>query len=92
MDYGVKIYPRLVHALKSLGTSFKGPYPKTMRGFQSRCKSVGSITDMLSKVDPADLGGFRIEVSFCAPTLAAAKAQLEATPLLDPRFWLRPPE
>ena len=90
-EYGVKIYPRMVHALKASGKKLAGPPPRTISGYKTRCQNILQLRGFLAGLDPMDVGGFRIEVSVSASSLAEAKRQVEATPLLDHTFWLEPP-
>ena len=50
------------------------------------------VVRFLATVDPMDMGGFRIEITVGAPTLAAAQDKVQATALLTPAFWLHPPD
>ena len=90
--YGFKVYPRLVHAIKAFRSKLQGDIPKTLRGIQFKTQAALGVIQFLSTVDPNELGGFRVELTVGAPTLAEARAKVQATPFLDQGFWLDPPE
>jgi hypothetical protein len=91
-DYGFKVYPRLVHTIKAFRSKLQGDIPKTLRGVQVKARAGLQVIHLLGTVDPLEIGGFRIELTVGARTLADARAKVQSTPLLDPKFWLDPPE
>ena len=91
-EYGVKIYPLVVHTIQAFNGRLKANFPKTMSGYKGKAVSIRAVTDFLESREPEDLGGFRIEVSINAATLEQACDQVLNTPLLDADFWLDPPE
>jgi hypothetical protein len=88
--YKVKIYPRLVHTIKSFNSRLQGEQLATVRGIKRRAKACVQMVQRLAKVPNAEMGGFRIEVSVQAPTLDIAKRWVEGTPLLNINFWREP--
>lgn len=90
--YGFKVYPRLVHTIKAFRSKLQGDIPKTLRGIKYKTQAALSIVQFLGTVKPEEIGGFRIEVTVGAPTLAEARDKVLATPFFDSGFWLNPPE
>ena len=88
--YKVKIYPRLVHVIKSLNSRIQGEPLLTMFGVKKRVKACANMAQILSQVEEAELGGFRIEVSVQAPSLDIARQWVTNSPLLDIDFWIAP--
>ena len=88
--YSIKLYSRLVHVIKSLNSRLQGPTPKTVYGVRSKGKAALEIIQGLSKIRDKDLDGFRIEVTVQAKGLRDAIGIVEATPFLQPAFWLDP--
>lgn len=88
--YKVKIYPRLVHVIKSFNSRLQGEVLKTLRGVRRRANASVNMIQTLSQVPATEIGGFRIELSIQAPTLDIARQWVENTPLLDIGFWINP--
>lgn len=86
--YSVKIYPRLIHVIKSFNSHLQGGIPKTLRGVQSQLAAGLRMIHSLTGKDPMGLGGFRIEVTVKARSLAEAAKLVRRTPFMDPRYWL----
>jgi len=82
-NFSVKIYPRIVHVLKSLSG-----IPKTIHGMRRQVIAAFNMIHKLSTKNDQSLGGFRIEVTDKVPTLKAAKKIVDKTSLLDPNYWL----
>ena len=91
-DYGFKVYPRLVHTIKAFRSGLQGEIPTRLRGVRAEHHAAQEVVRFLASVRPIDMGGFRIEVTVGAATLAAARDKIQATALLTPAFWLHPPE
>lgn len=88
--YKVKIYPRIVHVIKSINSRIQGETLKTIAGLKKRTDSCINMVQRLSKKRPEQLGGFRIEVTVQAPTLIIAKQIVENTPLLNLKYYTTP--
>jgi hypothetical protein len=86
--YTVKIYPKLVHVIKSINSSIPNQSLKSLQGMRGRLRIARSMVDKLEGLDQDKLGGFRIEVSTTAPTLSRAIKWVSATPFLRPSYWL----
>lgn len=89
IDYKVKIYPLLIHKLKSLG-GVKTSDIKTHASFKARFERYGQILKDLEKTPSSKLGGYRIEVTIPSRTLAEAKRTVESTGFVDINSWLNP--
>ena len=85
--YKVKVYPRLVHVIKSFNSRIQGEPLLTLLGAKKRVKACANMAQLLSQVDESELGGFRIEVSVQAPSLDIARQWVNNSPLLDINFW-----
>lgn len=88
--YKVKIYPRIVHVIKSFNSRLQGEALTKVNGVRRRIKACVQMVQHLAQIPPGQLGGFRIEVSVQAPTLAIARTWVENTPLLDIKHWSSP--
>lgn len=88
--YKVKIYPRIVHVIKSFNSRLQGETITKIAGIRRRIKASVQMIQHLHEIPESELGGFRIEVSVQAPTLAIAKQWVENTPLLDINYWYCP--
>lgn len=86
--FDIKIYPRLVHVIKSFNSHFQGGVPQTMSGMRKGVEATKSMLLHLGGVPASKLGGFRIEVTVKAPSLATAHRLVMATPYLNPNYWL----
>jgi hypothetical protein len=86
--YAIKIYPRIVHVMKSFNSKLQGSIPKTLGGARKQAEAARTILHKLNGKSATDLGGFRIEVSVKAVSLAAAVDKVKATPFLDPEYYL----
>jgi hypothetical protein len=86
--YSVKIYPRLVHVIKSFNSHLQGGIPKTLRGVRTQVRSALTMIHSLTGKEADSLGGFRIEVTVKAKTLKEATAKVKKTGFLDPAYWL----
>ena len=90
--YGLEVYPRLVHAIKAFRSRLQGDIPKTLRGVQVKTRAGLEAIQFLPKVDPGEMGGFRIELTIGASSLAEARAKVQAVPMLEPNFSPHPPD
>lgn len=87
-NYSVKIYPRLVHVIKSFNSHLQGSVPKTLSGVRKQVQAALRMIHSLMGKDAASLGGFRIEVTVKAATLKEARTKVERTGFLEPDYWL----
>lgn len=90
-EYKVKIYPRLVHVIKSFNSRFQGEPLMTVAAARKKLQVCDKMIDSLSKRPASEVGGFRIEVSFIDPTLHGAKSTADSLPFYDLQWWLNPP-
>lgn len=86
--FSVKIYPRLIHVIKSFNSHLQGGIPKTLRGVRTQVAAALRMIHSLTGQDAMALGGFRIEVTVKAPSLAEATRLVRRTKFMDPRYWL----
>ena len=87
-NVSVKIYPRLVHVIKSFNSRLQGGIPRSMYGLKNQIsRALKMIHDLTGKDDRA-LGGFRIEVTIKAPSLKEATRRVKQTGFLKPEYWL----
>ena len=91
-SYKVKIYPRLVHVIKSYHSRLQGGKPRSVFTVKAKGKVSGELIHKLASLPSTDLGGFRIEVTVMAQTLEAARAEVLGTHLLRVDTWLEPVE
>ena len=87
-NFSVKIYPRIVHVLKSFNSSLQGGIPRTTNGMRRQVRAALTMIHNLTTENDLSLGGFRIEVMVKAPTLKAAKKIVDQTTFLNPEYWL----
>lgn len=90
VNYKVKVYPRMVHVIKSINSKLQGQVPRQVRSVRTRGDASLEMIQKLSAIPRHELGGFRIEVSVTANTLLAARQLVNSTPFLDINFWLQP--
>lgn len=90
IPFKVKIYPRIVHVIKSFNSRLQGETLKTLAGVKKRKAATLAMIQDLYTIPEAEMGGFRIEVSVQAPTLAIARQWVENTPLLNIKHWACP--
>lgn len=88
-DCKLKIYPLLVHKLKSLGGVETSDF-KTHATFKARFERYGQILKGLEKMPPSKLGGYRIEATVPSRTLLEAKSFVDSTGFLDINSWIYP--
>jgi hypothetical protein len=86
----VKIYPRLVHVIKSFNSRLQGEILTTLAGAKKRFKASVNMVQLLSQVPEEEIGGFRIEVTVPAPTLGAACMWMDRSPFTGIGFWTNP--
>ncbi|EKD04974.1 hypothetical protein A1Q2_00725 [Trichosporon asahii var. asahii CBS 8904] len=90
-QYKVKIYPRLVHTIKSFNSRFQGAPLMTVAGARKKLQVCDKMVHSLSETPANEMGGFRIEVSLTDSTLRGAKATADGMPFYDLNWWLDPP-
>ncbi|GFZ44301.1 hypothetical protein JCM24511_02023 [Saitozyma sp. JCM 24511] len=86
--FSVKVYPRLVHVIKSFNSHLQGGIPRTLRGVRNQVAAALRMIHSLTGRDGMGLGGFRIEVTVKAPSLQEATRVVRTTRFLDPQYWL----
>lgn len=89
-EYTVKIYPRLVHVIKSFNSNPHPHNPNITQTLKERRSALGVMIDNLRNLDPAELGGFRLEISLNARSLSEAREIARNLPFLDIKNWLNP--
>ncbi|OCF40845.1 hypothetical protein I317_05295 [Kwoniella heveanensis CBS 569] len=92
-EFKIKIYPRLVHVIKSYNSRLQGEAVTTVAGLKGRGAACQKMIDRLSKVPSSELGGYRIEVTVQAKTLEEAEAKvmdIEGIPFFDINWWMNP--
>jgi hypothetical protein len=86
--FSIKVYPRIVHVIKSFNSRLQGSVPKTLQGVRNQVAACLRMIHSLTGKEEKALGGFRIEVTVKAPSLAQAHALVKATDFLLPSYWL----
>lgn len=71
-EYMIKIYPCLVHVIKSFNDNPHPHDPNITQTLKERRSTLGAMIDNLRNLDPAELGGFRLEISLHAQSLSEA--------------------
>ena len=89
-QFKVKIYPRVVHVIKSFNSRLQGDQPRLVAAVRRRGKASGEMIHNLATIPAPELGGFRIEVTVAAKTLTEAEILVHATGYLSPGNWLYP--
>lgn len=89
-EYTVKVYPRLVHVIKSFNSNPHPHNPNITQTLKERRSALGAMIDNLRNLDPAELGGFRLEISLNARSLSEAREIARNLPFLDIKNWLNP--
>lgn len=89
-DYKVKVYPRLTHVLKSFNGKLHAADAKCTQTLKARKSVIERMIEHLSSLNANELGGFRLEVSVRAKTLAEAKHKALSLPFLKLDNWLNP--
>lgn len=89
-DYKVKIYPRLTHVLKSFNGKLHAADANCVQTLKARRSVIEGMIERLSALKANELGGFRLEVSVVAKTLAEAKHKALSLPFLKLDNWLNP--
>jgi len=87
-NFSVKIYPRIVHVIKSFNSSLQSNIPRTLSGVRNQVSAAARMLHNLSGKDETSLGGFRIEVTVKAKSLQEATARINRTNFLEPSYWL----
>ena len=91
-SYRFKVYPRLVHAINPFTSSLQGDIPQRVHGVMTKAIAALEIIHFLCTVHAMEKGGFRIELTLGAPTLAAARDMVSSNPLLDWACWMNQPD
>ncbi|GFZ50325.1 hypothetical protein JCM24511_08082 [Saitozyma sp. JCM 24511] len=86
--FSIKMYPRLVHVIKSFNSHLQGGIPRILRGVRNQVEASLRKIHSLTGRDGMGLGGFRIEVTVKAPSLREATRAVRRTGFLDPEYWL----
>jgi len=86
--FTVKIYPRLVHVIKSFNSHLQGSIPTKLSGVLSQVAGAERMIHSLTGKDAMGLGGFRIEVTVRAVSLREATKVVKRTGFLNPEYWL----
>nr|XP_018263419.1 uncharacterized protein I303_04913 [Kwoniella dejecticola CBS 10117]OBR85577.1 hypothetical protein I303_04913 [Kwoniella dejecticola CBS 10117] len=89
--YTIKIYPQLVHVIKSYNSKLQRNVAKTVAGIKKNSNMALQLIQQLSKTPTYEIGGFRIEVTITARTLTEARAEANDLPFYNVNFWLQPP-
>jgi len=84
----LKIYPRLIHGIKSFNSKMARTEPQTMTTARKRLTTVRRLIDDLGTVPLPALGGLRMEVSVTARTLTEATDALRGLPILSLQTFL----
>lgn len=88
--FNVKIYPRLVHTIKSINSRIQGDIVSTLRGVKRRVEACSKLVSRLEDVPHWEMGGFRIEVTVPARTLRDARDMVQDVPFWDLQWWMSP--
>ncbi|UZJ53650.1 hypothetical protein CBS101457_002970 [Exobasidium rhododendri] len=88
----IKIYSRLIHLLKAGGQKAPTTTPNTFNMLVNRRSMIMKKIAQLAASSSAIWGGCRVEASVFAPTMQLAKAQIDATPLLDLKTYTKEEE
>lgn len=86
----VKIYPILVHCIKSTSGKMQTFDGNTFGSLRKRETTYLKRIDKLENFPKINLGGSRVEVTVQAPTLQHAYAKVASTPLLNIYEYLTP--
>lgn len=86
--FSVKIYPRIVHVIKSFNSRLLANLPKSVGAARKQLRTALAMIHSLSGKTPTELGGFRIEVTVKSTSLEEASKRVSSTPLLDPAYWM----
>ena len=85
----IKLYPGLVHVIKSFSSRLQVSVPKTLQGIQNQAAgALCMIHNLASKEDQA-IGGFRIDVTVKAKSLQDAHRLADDTGFINPSYWLK---
>lgn len=87
-DFRIKIYPRLVHVIKSINSRLQGEPPQTVRNIKRKGAAAQAMVQELTTISSKEMGGFRIEVSVRARTLGEAQRIVNDTGFLRPSTWV----
>ncbi|KAE8237484.1 hypothetical protein A4X13_0g8769 [Tilletia indica] len=89
-DYTVKIYPRLVHAIKAVSGNLVQFAPDTVNTLRKRKTNIEKLLDGLSMFQPSQLCGLRIEVTTTGGDVLDAMLRVSLTPILSYLQYLTP--
>lgn len=90
-SYHVKVYPRLVHVIKSFNSRLQGEPVTTLYGLRRRLEACNKMIHHLSTVPDSEMRGLRVEVTVSNDTLAGARAHVDTLPFADINWWINPP-
>lgn len=88
--FNVKVYPRLVHTIKSINSRIQGDIVTTLRGVKRRVEACSKLVSRLEDVPAWEMGGYRIEVTVSAGTLKEARDKVQDVPFWDLQWWMSP--
>jgi len=84
----LKVYPRLVHAIKAFNSKMARSEPRTMFTAKKRLTTVHRLMHDLGSVPSSMLGGLRMEISVTARSLEEATDVLDGLPYLSLKAFL----
>lgn len=87
--FKIKVYPRLVHVIKSFNSRLQASVPKTLQGIRNQAAGALRMIHNLASKDDQAVGGFRIEVTVKAKSLRDAHRLVDDTGFLNPSYWLK---
>ena len=71
--FKVRIYPRIVHMIKSFKSRLQGEVLRTLAGVRKRGRACLKMSQTMGKVSAKEMGGFRLEVTVQAHNLSTAE-------------------
>jgi hypothetical protein len=83
--FKIKVYPRLVHDIKSFNSRLQASVSKTSQGIWNQATGALRMCHNLASIEDHAVGGFRIEVTGKAKSLQDAHRLIE-----DTGFLVRP--
>jgi hypothetical protein len=82
--FKIKVYPRLVHVIKSFNSQLQASVPKTLQITRNQAAgALRTILDLASKENHV-IGGFRLEVTVKPQSLRDAHRLVDDTGCLNP--------
>ncbi|KAK0541616.1 hypothetical protein OC844_008035 [Tilletia horrida] len=89
-EFPVKIYPKLVHALKGNKGNLIKYRPDNVKTLRLRKTTLESMIELMEKAPTHHMYGLRIEVTVRAPTLEEAVEKASSLPFLNIEEYLQP--